>query len=88
MDIYLHSPYVFMAWCLVKHRIRLHGVVLSYTQGQLYLHEHCSSKFNIFSVKIFHLPSMLLGYCQQEVCSLQLQSNNFMGTRTVPKIGL
>jgi hypothetical protein len=23
------SPYVFMAWCLIKHRILLHGVVLS-----------------------------------------------------------
>jgi len=22
-------PHVFMAWCLIKHRIRLHGVVLS-----------------------------------------------------------
>jgi len=30
-------PYVFMAWCLVKHRIHLHGVTLNKEQGQLYL---------------------------------------------------
>jgi len=30
--------YVFMAWCLIKHRIRLHGVVLSQAQGQLYFY--------------------------------------------------
>jgi hypothetical protein len=31
------APYIFMAWCLVKHKICLHGVVLSWAQGQLYL---------------------------------------------------
>jgi hypothetical protein len=31
------SPNVFRAWCLIKHRIRLYGVVLSLAQGQLYL---------------------------------------------------
>jgi hypothetical protein len=24
-----NPPYIFMAWCLIKHRIRLHGVLLS-----------------------------------------------------------
>jgi hypothetical protein len=32
------SPYMFMAWWLVKHRIHLHGLVLSYAQGQIYLY--------------------------------------------------
>jgi hypothetical protein len=26
-----------VAWCLIKHRIHLHGVILSSVQGQLYL---------------------------------------------------
>jgi hypothetical protein len=30
-------PYVSMEWCLIKDRIRLHGVELSEAQGQLYL---------------------------------------------------
>jgi hypothetical protein len=34
-------PYIFMAWCLVKYRIHLHGVVLCYAQGQLYLYLAC-----------------------------------------------
>jgi len=24
MGLYIHSPYVFMAWCLIKHRIHIH----------------------------------------------------------------
>jgi hypothetical protein len=32
------KPYVFTAWCLIKQRIWLHGTVLSYSQGQLYLY--------------------------------------------------
>jgi len=28
-------PYIFMAWYLIKHRIRLHGMTLSKAQGQL-----------------------------------------------------
>jgi len=31
------SPYIFMELCLVKYNIRLHGMVFSYAQGQLYL---------------------------------------------------
>jgi hypothetical protein len=31
------SPYIFMAWYIIKHRIHLYGVVLSQAQGQLYL---------------------------------------------------
>jgi len=31
-------PYVFTAWCLVEHRIRLHGVVLISVQVKLYLY--------------------------------------------------
>jgi hypothetical protein len=31
-------PYVFMAWCLMKHRINLHGMVVSQVQGQLYIY--------------------------------------------------
>jgi hypothetical protein len=34
---YTSTPsYIFRAWCLVKYRIRHHGVVLSQVQGQLY----------------------------------------------------
>jgi hypothetical protein len=48
-------PYVFIVWCLIKQRIRLHGVVLSYAQGKLltfysYLHlyifPHLSQSIN------------------------------------------
>jgi hypothetical protein len=31
-------PYVFMAWCFVRYRIHLHGVVPSSAEGQLYLY--------------------------------------------------
>jgi len=31
-------PLVFMAWCLVKYSIHIHGVVLSLSQGQLQLY--------------------------------------------------
>jgi len=34
-----------MAWCLIKHRIRLRGVVLGYAQGQIYLHNPKYSTF-------------------------------------------
>jgi hypothetical protein len=30
-------PHVFMAWCLIKHRIVLNGVVLDSAQGYLFL---------------------------------------------------
>jgi hypothetical protein len=30
--------YIFMAWCLVKERIRVNGVVLIYAQGKPYLY--------------------------------------------------
>jgi hypothetical protein len=36
MELYLYSPYVFLAWWLVKHMIHLHDVVLSKTQCYLY----------------------------------------------------
>jgi hypothetical protein len=31
-------PWVLIAWCLVKNRIILYGVVLIYAQGQLYIY--------------------------------------------------
>jgi hypothetical protein len=34
----LTSSYIFMVWCLIKHRIHLHGMVLGYAQGQFYLY--------------------------------------------------
>jgi len=37
MELYLHSPYVFMAWSLLKNMIHLDGVVLSYAQEELYI---------------------------------------------------
>jgi len=41
VELYPYFPqYVSMVWCLIKHRIRLHGVVLSYAQGQLYVYLH------------------------------------------------
>jgi hypothetical protein len=36
-------PYVFMACCLIKHRILLHGMVFSYTQEQLYVIKNSST---------------------------------------------
>jgi len=35
MELYLHSPHVFTAWCLIKQEIRFHYVVLSEAQGHL-----------------------------------------------------
>jgi len=38
---YTSTPqYVFMVWCFVKQRISSHGVVLSQSQGQIYLYCH------------------------------------------------
>jgi len=31
-------PYIFMMWCFIKHRIFLHGILLSYAQGELYVY--------------------------------------------------
>jgi len=36
-ELYLYSPNVFMAWCVIKKWIHLHGLVINKTQGQLYL---------------------------------------------------
>jgi hypothetical protein len=39
---YASTPqYVLMAWCLLKHKMRLSSVVLCQTQGQLYLYLAC-----------------------------------------------
>jgi len=34
-------PYIFMAWCLIKHRTHLHGMVLSQAPEQLCLTSRC-----------------------------------------------
>jgi len=37
--IYIFTPlYIFMAWCLIKPRLRIHSVVLSEAQKQIYLY--------------------------------------------------
>jgi len=38
MELYLHSPNVFMKWCLIKQWICLHAMGLSQVQKQLYLY--------------------------------------------------
>jgi hypothetical protein len=37
VDLYLHSPF-FVAWYLIKHRIRLQGMILRYAQEWLYFY--------------------------------------------------
>jgi len=42
LRMYLHSEYIFMAWCLIKKWIHLHGVLLHKAQGQCcpYISKH------------------------------------------------
>jgi len=51
------SPYVYMAWCLIKQLLHLHRLILSSAQGQLYL---LPLPCGIFRATMYHAWCMSL----------------------------
>jgi hypothetical protein len=56
-----------MVWCLIKHRIHLHGMVLGYVQGHLYLY------LLFFVMCLFHIMRAV-----RKVCGLNAMTTSLL----------